>query len=88
MKFFILAKKTEAATGRVLYDKLLFENFVKLTGKDFCRSSPFLMKLQVWGLELYLKKDFDTGVFLSVLLNLSEQLLGGTSVNNIFWIDL
>ena len=32
----------------------------------------FLIKFQTWGLQLYLKRDSNTGVFLWILWNLSE----------------
>ena len=46
----------------VLYKIGALRNFAKFTGKHLCRSLYFLMKLQAWGLQLYLK-EFPTQVF-------------------------
>ena len=46
----------------VFCKKGFLKNFVKLTGKHLWQSL-FLNKLQAWGLQIYLKKDSDTGIF-------------------------
>ena len=48
--------------------KGVFRNFTKLTGKHQCQNL-FLIKMQAWGLRLYLKRDSGTGVFLWILWN-------------------
>ena len=47
----------------VFCKKGLFKNFLKFTRKHLCWS-PFLIKLQVSGLQLYLKRDCEAGIFL------------------------
>ena len=49
-------------------------NFAKLTGKHLCQSLFFN---KVAGLQLHLKRDSDTGVFLSNLRNFSKHLFYG-----------
>ena len=46
----------------VFCKKGFLKNFVKLTEKHLWQSL-FLNKLQAWGLQIYLKKDSDTGIF-------------------------
>ena len=53
-----------------------FKNFTKLTGKHLCHSQ-LLNKVGGWELQLYLKRDSDTFVFLwdTFLQNTSRELL-------------
>ena len=48
--------------------KVVLRNFAKLTGKHLCQSL-FFNKVAGLGLELYLKRDSGTGVFLWILQN-------------------
>ena len=45
--------------------KGVLRNFAKLTGKDLCQRL-FFIKLEAQGLQLYLKRGPDTGVFLLI----------------------
>ena len=53
---------------REFYEKGVLKNFAKFTGKYLCQSL-FLIKLQTWGVQLYLKRGFGTVAF---LLNFEE----------------
>ena len=60
---------SETATGGVLLKKVFLkisQNSQENTGAR----AYFLIKLMVWGMQLYSKEDFGTGVFLWVLRNL------------------
>ena len=50
------------------------KNFVRPTGKNICRSLFFMQALD---LQRYLKRDFVTGVFLSILRNFYKHLFSG-----------
>ena len=63
-----IQKKSRA---EVFCKKGVPKNFVKLTGKNLCRSLFFSQAL---GLQRYLKRDFVTGVFLSILRNFYKHL--------------
>ena len=52
--------QAEAATGGVLLRKVFLKISEKLQ-ENTCARVSFLIKLQVSGLQLYLKKDCDTG---------------------------
>ena len=68
----------------VFYKKGVLENFAKLTGKHLRRVS-FLKKLQAWGLQLYLRRDPSTGVFVWTLQNFSVQLFSGNNSGGSMW---
>ena len=53
----------EAIVQRCSAKKGFLENFAKLIQKHLCQSH-FLIKLQALDLQLYLKRDSSTGVFL------------------------
>ena len=54
--------------------KGVLKNFAKLTGKHLYQSL-FLITLQIYSLELYLKRDSEIVVFLSILQKLSERFV-------------
>ena len=61
-----------------IHKNIVLKNFRKFRGKCLCKGS-FLIKFWAHRLELYLKKDSDTGVYLRIFRNFSEQLFHGTS---------
>ena len=63
----------EVSRPEVFCKKGVPRNFTKFTGKHLCQSL-FLIKLKLWGLQLYYKRDPDTGVFLQILQNFTEHL--------------
>ena len=50
-----------------------------------CARASFLMKMQASGLQLYSKRDSDTGVFLWILWNFLEHLFHRTPLGNSFY---
>ena len=67
--FYKAVQFSETATGGVLLKKVFLkisQNSQENTGAR----AYFLIKLMVWGMQLYSKGDFGTGVFLWVLRNL------------------
>ena len=58
-----VSKKCHEVSSRGVCEKGVLRNFTKFTGKHLCQSS-FLIKSQALGLQLYLKRDSDTSVFL------------------------
>ena len=71
----------------VFYKNGVLENFATLTGKHLRRVS-FLKKLQAWGLQLYLRRDPNTGVFVWTLQNFSVQLFSGNNSSGSMWTCL
>ena len=53
--------------------------------ENTCVRASFLIKLQALGLQLYYKRDSDTGVFLWILRNFWEHLFYRTSPEDCFW---
>ena len=53
----------EAATRGVLWKKAFLE-ILQNSQENTCARVSFLIKVQASGLQLYLKRDSDTGVFL------------------------
>ena len=60
---------SEAATGGLMYEKVLFLEIWQNSQENTCAKVSFIIKLQAWGLQLYLKRDSDAGVFLWILRN-------------------
>ena len=81
--FGILIAKFRSSRPDVFCEKSVLRNFAKFTGKHLCQSL-FLIKLQPWGLQLYLIRDSGTGVFLWILQNFSEQLFRRTPPDDCF----
>ena len=68
--------------------KGVLRNFAKFTGKHQCQSL-FLIKLKASDLQLCLKRDSGTGVFLWILQNSEEHLFYGTTPDDCFcWFHL
>ena len=67
----------------LFHTRLVLRNFAKFTGKHLCQSL-FFNKVAATGLQLYLKRDSGTSVFLWVLQNFSEHLLQNIS-SGFFW---
>ena len=63
--------RPKAATGGVPFKKAFFKN----SQENICVGVSFLIKLQVWGLQLYLERDPDKGVSLLILQYFKELLL-------------
>ena len=59
-------------------------NFAKFTGKHLCQIL-FLIRLQAWGLQLYLKRSSGTDVFLWILRDFQEHLFYRTPPGQWFW---
>ena len=72
---FITLKRAKARSNRseVFCKKSVLRNFAKFTKKT-CTRISFLKKLRAPGLQLYLKRDSGTGVFLWILRNFYEHL--------------
>ena len=81
--FGILIAKFRSSRPDVFCEKSVLRNFAKFTGKHLCQGL-FLIKLQTWGLQLYLIRDSGTGVFLWILRNFSEQLFHRTPPDDCF----
>ena len=56
----------------------VLKNFAKFAGK-YLYKSPFLNTVARWRLQLYLKRDSDTGVFLRILIIFKKNVLQNTS---------
>ena len=63
--------------------KCILRSFTKLTRKHLCQSL-FLIRLQAWGLQLYLKGNCCTVFFLWILRNFEEHLFYRTPLENCF----
>ena len=85
-KFFrvIFNPQLSEALVRKCSVKRLFLTVSQKSQENTCVNVPFLIKLKASGLQLYLKIDSDTGVFLWILWNLLEQLFYRTPVNDFF----
>ena len=59
-------------------------SFITEAATRTCAKVPFLIKLQVWNLQLYYKRDFGTGVFLWVLQRFKEHLFSRTPPDDCF----
>ena len=66
---FLFSVKRQKAPSGCSIKKAALEYFAKLTGKHLCRS-PFFKWSCRPEICNFIKKDFDTDVFLSILLNL------------------
>ena len=71
--YWLVFEVSEAVSRRssrpeLLYTKGALKNFAKFIGKHLCQSF-FLIMLHTLGLELYLKRDSGTSVFLWILWN-------------------
>ena len=64
--------------------KGVLRNFAKFTGKHLCQSL-FLIKMQDWDLQLYLKRDSGLGVFLWNFRHFWEHLFYRTFLGECFW---
>ena len=53
--------------------------------KNTCARISFLIRLQTLGLQLYLKRDSATGVFLWILCNFQERFFHRTPLDDCFW---
>ena len=58
----------EAATRGVLCKKVFLE-ISQNSQENTCDRVSFLIKLQAWALQFYLKRDSGTGIFLWILWN-------------------
>ena len=63
----------------------MFLEISKELQKNTCARVSFLMKLQTWVLQLYLKRDSGTGFFLWILRNLYAHLFYRTPPDDCFW---
>ena len=61
-------KRNRSSHQRCSVRKGVLRNFIKFIGRHLCRVC-FLIKLQVYGLQLYWKRDPGTGAFLWVFRN-------------------
>ena len=66
------------------YEKLLFQ-ISQNSQENTCVGVSFLIKLQVWGLHKYWKRNFIIGVFFRILQNFLEQLFYRTPTINCFY---
>ena len=62
----LTGQKTEAVVWRCSVEKMFLE-ISQNSQENTCARVSFLIKLQALGLQIYLKRDSGTGVFLSVL---------------------
>ena len=59
----------ETATGCALLKKVFLKISPNSQENTCAGVSYFLIKVQAWGLQLYEKRDSDTGIFLLILRN-------------------
>ena len=59
---------TKSSHWSCFINKVVLKKFTEFTGKHLCRC-PFSIKLQVWGMPLYYKRDTVTDVSLRVVRN-------------------
>ena len=65
-----------------------YGQFRKIRRKTPVSESLILIKVQAPGLQLYYKRDPDTGVFLWILRNFSEQLFYRTPPGDCFFLQM
>ena len=67
---------------------MVFLKISQNSKENTCVGVSFLITLQVSGLQLYLKRDSDTDVFLWILRNFQEYLFYRTPLDDYFWNQL
>ena len=65
--------------------KKVFLQILQNSQESTCPKVSFLIKLQVLGLQLHLKRDSGTGVFLWILRNFKERLSLQNTTSGCFW---